>query len=290
MSHMADITNDASVTNTIDVDDADEEQIRTALKAAAEMKDAGNQFFLEKNWSSAITAYKQALSCLPPKPAQLQLSEQELPNEGASRTLDGQGQLGGDRVANGAEEAAAAPSTEPKLNESEPNTNGETRQKEDVVSQNAKQTPLQKECASVRVTLYSNIAACELKQESWEAAVKAATSALEEDPNHHKALWRRAKANEAIDSWSSLTSAQKDYQTIKDIVPPSQQLYRDASTVLRSIEPRIEAARKRDTEKMIGQLKEVGNSVLGWFGLSTDNFKMTPNGEGGYSMNFVNNP
>jgi hypothetical protein len=48
-----------------------------------------------------------------------------------------------------------------------------------------------------------------MRQESWEAAVKAATSALEEDPNHHKALWRRAKANEAIDSWSSLVSAQK---------------------------------------------------------------------------------
>jgi len=72
--------------------------------------------------------------------------------------------------------------------------------------------------------------------------------------------------------------------------------------------PRIEAARKRDTDKMMGQLKEVGDSVLGsqllpslllscwltynagWFGLSTDNFKMTPNGEGGYSMNFVSNP
>jgi len=75
------------------------------------------------------------------------------------------------------------------------------------------------------------------------------------------------------------------------------------------LEPRIEAAKKRDTDKMLGQLKEVGNSVLGesiisvsssipsltcstpgWFGMSTDNFKMTPNGEGGYSLNFVNNP
>jgi len=48
-----------------------------------------------------------------------------------------------------------------------------------------------------------------LSQEAWEAGVKAATAALEEDPHHHKALWRRAKANEAIDSWSSLVSAQK---------------------------------------------------------------------------------
>lgn len=33
--------------------------------------------------------------------------------------------------------------------------------------------------------------------------------------------------------------------------------------MLRGIGPRIEAARKRDTDKMVGQLKEVGNSVLG---------------------------
>lgn len=30
-------------------------------------------------------------------------------------------------------------------------------------------------------------------------------------------------------------------------------------------------------------LRSIGN-----FGLSTDNFKLEPNGQGGYSMNFVN--
>lgn len=56
---------------------------------------------------------------------------------------------------------------------------------------------------------------------------------------------------------------------------------------------------------MLGKLKGLGNSILGerdgswplfhtkfWtfvgnFGLSTDNFQFTPNGRGGYSMNFV---
>ena len=56
---------------------------------------------------------------------------------------------------------------------------------------------------------------------------------------------------------------------------------------------------------MLGKLKGLGNSILGTlldynmvagnptlssqgnFGLSTDNFKFEPNGQGGYSMNFT---
>ena len=56
---------------------------------------------------------------------------------------------------------------------------------------------------------------------------------------------------------------------------------------------------------MMAKLKDLGNTVLGMhlqkdrrftlndflrlgkFGLSTDNFKFEPNGQGGYGMNFV---
>jgi hypothetical protein len=40
------------------------------------------------------------------------------------------------------------------------------------------------------------------------------------------------------------------------------------------------------TAQVLGKLKSLGNTILGKFGLSLDNFKMTKGPDGGYSMNF----
>ena len=54
-----------------------------------------------------------------------------------------------------------------------------------------------------------------------------------------------------------------DYQTLIDTVPQSDSLYWEAKKALRVLEPRVEEVKKRDIDKMMGQLKTVGNSVLG---------------------------
>lgn len=47
-----------------------------------------------------------------------------------------------------------------------------------------------------------------------------------------------------------------------------------------------EIKKKQMTEEMMGKLKEVGNSVLGLFGMSIDNFNAVQNENGGYSIQF----
>jgi hypothetical protein len=96
-----------------------------------------------------------------------------------------------------------------------------------------------------------------------------------------------------------------DYTTLLQILPPSSPDVEKIKRSLWSLQPRIETAQKRDTAEMLQKLKGLGNSILGAqrvllfllgpkvieassgnFGLSTDNFKFEPNGQGGYSMNF----
>ena len=43
---------------------------------------------------------------------------------------------------------------------------------------------------------------------------------------------------------------------------------------------------EKEKDEMLSKLKDLGNSLLGNFGLSTDNFKFDPQDGGGYSMRF----
>ncbi|KAH9004412.1 TPR-like protein, partial [Lactarius hatsudake] len=146
-------------------------------------------------------------------------------------------------------------------------------------------SPLERECAKARSVFNANIAACYVKLGENENAVKACTEALQDDPSYIRVLSRRAQCNEKIGSWSALSSAKEDYTTLLTQLPSSSNQVAEVNRSLRLLEPRIEEAQKREVGEVVDKLKGLGNSVLGRFGLSTDNFKFEPNGQGGYSLN-----
>ncbi|KAK2461768.1 hypothetical protein APHAL10511_006231 [Amanita phalloides] len=166
-------------------------------------------------------------------------------------------------------------------------TTQDPRNAEDAEDEPNPTTKLDKDCSKARAILHANIAACCVKLGEHKEAVEACTQALSDDPEYLKALQRRASSNEILGTWSSLSAAQEDYNTLLKILPESDSRRHGVSSALQQLKPRIEASQKRETAEMLDKLKGVGNNILGRFGLSTDNFQFVPNAQGGYSMNFT---
>lgn len=56
---------------------------------------------------------------------------------------------------------------------------------------------------------------------------------------------------------------------------------------IKKLEKRIEERNEKMKDEMLGKLKDIGNTILGKFGMSLDNFKLNkdPN-SGGYNISF----
>ncbi|TFY61940.1 hypothetical protein EVJ58_g4202 [Rhodofomes roseus] len=272
---MADPTSHPKPTPEAVLQDADEleaaqdeeARVQKCLRDADELKQDGNEHFRAKRWNEALAVYRAGLGRLPKRrPLETERGEEREAVDGDDGDdRSGDGDSGEDKEAKGkgkaeeveekADEPVQPPSIEAEL-----------------------------ECARARAIMNANIGACYVKLEEWKDAV---STSLKDDPNYMKALQRRALANERIGSWSSLSSAQEDYNTLLTILPSDSPQRVAINRALASLKPRVEAAQKAETAEMLDKLKGLGNNILGRFGMSTDNFQFTPNGEGGYSMNFV---
>lgn len=129
---------------------------------------------------------------------------------------------------------------------------------------------------------YANRAACSLRLEDYEAASKDCTAAIKIDKDYVKAYARRATAREAL---GDVEAAYEDYVKTLELAP------RDgtAKRAKERLRPIVEKKREEMKDEMIKSMKDLGNSLLGNFGLSLDNFKAEKDETtGSYSIQFVN--
>lgn len=61
-----------------------------------------------------------------------------------------------------------------------------------------------------------------------------------------------------------------DLEALIPLLPNPSSLRSQMQSTLRSLPPRIQAQQDKEKDEMMGKLKDLGNSVLGKFGLSTD--------------------
>ncbi|KAJ8653694.1 hypothetical protein O0I10_010616 [Lichtheimia ornata] len=139
-----------------------------------------------------------------------------------------------------------------------------------------------------RAIYFGNITACHLKLTNYKDARDMATEALKLDPHYSKAILRRAQANEKMDTYSSLSDALEDYRTLAQQPDLDTHTKNECQRANKRLPPIIKERMEKEKEEMMGKLKDLGNTLLGKFGLSTDNFQMQQDpSTGSYSVNFV---
>ena len=147
-------------------------------------------------------------------------------------------------------------------------------------------------CAE-RGVYHSNEAACLIKLERYEDARAACTAALDVDGNYVKALMRRCLACERLDAalddderksrLEFLEMAAGDAKRLADLEPGN----REAAAKRAALESAVASRREALKDEVVGKLKDLGNNILGRFGLSLDNFNAEKDPKtGSYSINF----
>uniref|UniRef100_A0ACD5XYR4 Uncharacterized protein n=1 Tax=Avena sativa TaxID=4498 RepID=A0ACD5XYR4_AVESA len=127
---------------------------------------------------------------------------------------------------------------------------------------------------------HSNRAVCFLKLGKYDETIKECSRALELNPSYVKALLRRGEAHEKLEHYDEAIA---DMEKAIELDPSNAQAKRS----LFRLEPLAAEKKEKMKEEMLAKLKDLGNSVLGRFGMSVDNFKAVkdPN-TGSYSLSF----
>ncbi|KAI8109427.1 hypothetical protein M9434_000709 [Picochlorum sp. BPE23] len=132
-----------------------------------------------------------------------------------------------------------------------------------------------------RSVYFANRAACQIALRDYESAANDCSDAIDLDPSYLKAYMRRAMAFEHMEEYDR---GLQDAKHILDSIDPSNAFARAYVT---RVTPLAEKKQEQLKEEMMSKLKDLGNSLLGNFGLSLDNFKAEQDPEtGSYSVKF----
>ena len=138
-----------------------------------------------------------------------------------------------------------------------------------------------KSATEERSRYYCNRAACSMHSEDWRSVEKDCTEALQLTPKYEKALIRRLKACEALGG-DDLYKALEDAEALCAIHPRNSTY----SQAVNRMKPIVEQRKKEQMAEAMDSLKGIGNSVLGYFGMSMDNFKTNQNPDGTYGISY----
>lgn len=141
--------------------------------------------------------------------------------------------------------------------------------------------PDEEEAKKDKAIYYCNRAACYVMMDKYEEAVDDCTKSIELNPTYANAYLRRGKAYQQIQD--KVSSALADMRKVVELNPTNT----EAVVAVQRLEVEEKEHMEKQKDEMLGKLKDLGNGLLGKFGLSLDNFKSVKDPKtGGYSVSF----
>ena len=148
-----------------------------------------------------------------------------------------------------------------------------------LLLKDAKKAELKEQCC----ILNCNKGICFNKLNEYDKALESFKDALKYNKDYSKALCNKMLL---LNKKEEYLEAYEDFKRLKTL---DYNLWENYRNLEGELSYKAEIKKKKMTDEMLGKLKDMGNSILGKFGLSLNNFQMTPNGQGGYSIQYNNN-
>jgi tetratricopeptide (TPR) repeat protein len=266
-------TMETAQANSKDKDDGTKEV--SPIAKSEELKAQGNEEFKQQNFLEAYDMYTAAIEACPGMLGEelLQLRDEHDEKERQKlyerNRLDNEAQRRRHQQAEGDEEETTT-------------TTEESNGKKDE-AQKPEEFKAPPHTYGEKLAIYhNNRAACSLHLKLYNDAAKDCDIAILLNPLYSKAYVRRSLAYEKLDKTElALVDAKKALE----LDPKNASLQKTVARLQKIEDERLEKLK----EETIGKLKDLGNSILGNFGLSIDNFKTVqdPN-TGSYSIQFDN--
>jgi tetratricopeptide (TPR) repeat protein len=148
-----------------------------------------------------------------------------------------------------------------------------------LLLKDAQRADLKEQCC----ILNCNKGICFNKLNDYDKALDSFKAALRYNKDYSKALCNKMLL---LNKKEEYLEAYEDFKRLKTL---DYNLWENYRHMENGLAYQAEIQKKKMTDDMLGKLKDVGNTILGKFGLSLNNFQMTPNGQGGYSIQYNNN-
>ena len=148
-----------------------------------------------------------------------------------------------------------------------------------LLLKDAKRAELNEQCC----ILNCNKGICFNKLYEYDKALESFKEALKYNKDYSKALCNKMLL---LNKKEEYLEAYEDFKRLKTL---DYNLWENYRNLEGELSYKAEIQKKKMTDEMLGKLKDMGNTILGKFGLSLNNFQMTPNGQGGYSIQYNNN-